>query len=400
MPKPSDKLLAGSPEPRIGVMIETGRSFSRGLIQGIAQYAKEHGPWQIILHEHHREAGVPKWLEDWDGDGLITRVYDPDLADFLAAAPYPVVDIAGSSGHPQIPSVQVDQKLMARSVAEFFLNAAFSSFAFCGYPGLRYSDEHQAAFLQELASRGFSASVYHAPDQRITHDLNQREEFNPEGSPELTEWVLSLPKRTAIFTCTDLRALQLQMCIKNAGKRIPEDISVLGLGDETVMCSLANPELSSVRHDSRTMAKLACHWMQNLIDQEDLAAPVPQNFTITERASTDAIASDDPLLVKAMRFIRANCHKTINAQSVLSHVERSRNTVETRFRNYLGRTVADEILRLRIERARLILTRTNLSIEQTAHSCGFATVAHFTRLFKKETSYTPGSYRSIYTLTQ
>lgn len=380
-------------------MIETTRSFSRGLIQGIAKYKKDNGPWQIILHEHHREVGVPKWLETWGGDGLITRVYDPDLADFLAAAPYPVVDIAGTARHEQIPSVQLDRKLMAQTVVDFYLNAAFSQFAFCGYPGLRYSDEHEEAFLQELDSRGFSALSYHAPGQRVTTDLNQREEFNPEGSPELSEWVLSLPKRTAIFTCTDIRALQLQMCIKRAGRRIPEDLSVLGLGDESVMCHLANPELSSVRHDSWSMAKLACQWLQDLMSKQPLAPSIPQNFTITDRASTDVIASDDPLLIKAMRFIRANCHKNINAQSVLTCVGRTRNTLEVRFRSHLGRTIAEEILRVQVERARLMLTRTNLSIEQTGYACGFASAAHFTRLFKKETSYTPGVYRSIHSQT-
>lgn len=378
-------------------MVETTRSFSRGLIQGIAKHEKENGPWQIVLHEHHREAGVPEWLKDWDGDGLITRIYDPDLANFLAAAPYPVVDIAGSARHEQIPSVQLDQNLMAQTVVDFFLNAAFTQFAFCGYPGLPYSDEHEEAFLQELESRGFSASTYHAPDQRVTNDLNQREEFNPEGSPELIEWVLSLPERTAIFACTDLRALQLQMCIKKAGRRIPEDLAVLGLGDESVMCSLANPELSSVRHGYGSMAKTACQWLQDLMDKQPIEPSIPQHFTIAERTSTDVIACDDPLLVKAMRFIRANCHKNINAQSVLLHVDRSRNTLEVRFRTHLGRTIAEEILRVQIERARQMLTRTNLTIEQTAHACGFASAAHFTRLFKKETSYTPGAFRNTYT---
>lgn len=399
MPSHTNTLSSEPKTPRIAVMIETTRSFSRALIQGIAKYEKEHGPWQIILHEHHREAGVPEWLKDWNGDGLITRVYDPDLADFLAAAPYPVVNLAGTARHELIPTIRIDQELMAKAAVDFFLNAAFSQFAFCGYPGLRYSDEHQEAFLQELNSRGLSASTYHAPDQRVTNDLNQREEFHPEGSPELIEWVLSLPERTAIFTCTDLRALQLQMCIKKAGRRIPEDLSVLGLGDESVMCNLANPELSSVRHDSIGMAKQACQRLENLMDKRSLAPPIPQNFTITERASTDVIACKDPLLVKAMRFIRANCHKNINAQDVLSHVGRSRNTLEVRFRKHLGRTMAEEILRVQIERARLMLTRTNLSIEQTGHACGFASTAHFTRLFKKETSYTPAVYRNIHTQT-
>jgi len=121
----------------------------------------------------------------------------------------------------------------------------------------------------------------------------------------------------------------------------------------------------------------------------------PQKARIVERGSTDVIATQDAVLVKTLRYIREQCHLPMNATDVLRHVGKSRNTVENKLRGQLGHSIAHEILRCRIERAKVLIEHTGMSMEQIAPASGFATASHFTRRFKQMTGQTPGTYREV-----
>jgi LacI family transcriptional regulator len=110
--------------------------------------------------------------------------------------------------------------------------------------------------------------------------------------------------------------------------------------------------------------------------------------------STDTIASDDKVLVKALRFIRDHAHERIDATRVIQHVGLARSSVETRFRSSLGRTIKSEITRARVNRAAILLRETTMNLDEIAHACGFATASHFLRIFKQVKGVTPGAFRS------
>ena len=131
-------------------MIESGRTFSRDLTTAIARISKAHPEWQLLLHEHHREEGVPAWLKTWSGDGLFARVHSEELEQFLAGVDYPTVNVAGIGSQRLLPLILPDENVVTEALADFFLNNAFTNFAFCGYPGVWYSDSRQAAFIKTL----------------------------------------------------------------------------------------------------------------------------------------------------------------------------------------------------------------------------------------------------------
>ncbi len=387
-----------SSSKRVAVMIETQRSFGRDLIRSIARFAKAGNHWRLVLHKP--QPGIPEWLRNWDGDGVIIPVYDHELAQFLAEAPFPSFNLCGSVSHSGIPEIGPDFQALAAAAVGFYLNAAFTSFAYCGYPGIWFSDLLQTAFMNELDRRRLTGNCYSTTPERAAEDLVQRENYSAESSPELTNWIRNLPPNTAILTCNDMRALQVLIAIGAAGRSVPEDLAVLGGGDDSVICELTEPSLSSLVYDAHSLATTACRELHHRMLPAAAPPPGPalsQVIHVSERASTDTTAVDDPILVSALRFIRTQCHTCIDAADILNHVKRSRNTVESRFRQYLGRTIAEEILRVRIERARILLERTTLTSEQVARACGFANGAHFTRRFKDATKVTPGEYRHIRT---
>ena len=382
--------------PTVALLVEMSRAYGRGLCRGIAAFARAHGEWNFVFQECDLRSGIPDWLSNWKGDGILCRLYDPEFAELMAKAPCPVVDIFGRIQHPDIPFLDTDADAVAEMSVRFFLNAAFDRFAYCGYPGLWFSDERGKAFSKHLKKLGFVPEVYQPPHLWESADVAARESLHVGGSPELELWIKSLPPRTAILACNDVRAQQLLAVAARVGRRVPDDLAVMGVDDDEVICELTNPRLTSIRPDTHGLGYTAAYWLQLLMQ----GAPLPRRsllippLGITERASTDVIASDDPLFVEAARFIRSNVKLGIDAKAVVGQIGCSRSTLEGRFRSLLGRSIKDEITRVRVMRARILLRETRMPVEQIASACGFATASHFSRIFKESEDITPGRFRS------
>lgn len=382
-------------QPTVALLIETSRAYGRGLCSGVAEYARTQGGWNFVLQERDLRGGIPDWLPAWRGDGIICRLSDSGLAEALSAAACPVIDLYGRIRHPSIPFLDTDARAVARMAARFFIDAAFDRFAFCGFPGLWFSDERCAAFVEQLRELGFGCDVYQAPPGVDLEDVAARESLHPEGSAHLASWVAALPEHCAILACNDVRAQQLLTVAGRVGRRIPEDLAVMGVDDDELICELTNPRLSSIRPDTGALGYHAAQWLDMLMQGRPLPARqlLLPPVRIHERASTDVIASGDPVFIRAVRFIRSHAGSGTDARVVVAAAGCSRNTLESRFRRLLGRSIRDEIIRVTIRRSCMLLLETQLTLGQVATACGFATASHFSRLFKQEMGVTPGEYR-------
>lgn len=382
--------------PTVALLVETSRAYGRGLCRGIASFAQAHGEWNFVIQEGDLRSGLPAWLPGWKGDGILCRLHHAEASEMLARAPCPVVDIFGRVRHPDIPFLDTDADAVAEMAVRFFLNAAFDRFAYCGYPGLWFSDERGSAFSKHLEKLGFAPEVYQPPLVWKSQDVAARESLHTAGSTELESWIRTLPPKTAILACNDVRAQQLLAVAARVGRKVPDDLAVMGVDDDEVICELTHPRLTSIRPDTHGLGYTAAYWLHLLMQ----GTPLPRRsllmppLGITERASTDVVASSDPLFVEAARFIRSNLKSGIDAKSVVSHVGCSRSTLEGRFRILLGRSIKGEITRVRLMRAKILLRETRLTVEQVANACGFATASHFSRVFKEFERITPGGFRS------
>lgn len=387
--------MPGHPQPTVALLIETSRAYGRGLCAGVAEFARNHGGWNFVLQERDLRVGVPEWLPGWKGDGILCRISDPALAELLSTSSCPVVDLYGGFRHPAIPSLDTDAAAVARMAARFFLDAAFDQFAFCGFPGLWFSDERCGAYVDHLREMGFSCHVYQTSDGWDSGDVALRESLHPAGSRLLEEWGASLPDHTAILACNDVRAQQLLTVARRIGRRIPEELAVMGVDDDELICELTNPRLTSIRPDTRSLGYHAAQWLDTLMHGKPLPARqlLLPPVLVNERASTDVIASTDPVFTRAIRYIRSHAGSATGVCSVVAAAGCSRSSLEMKFGMILGRSVHDEIIRVRIRRACVLLAETHLTLDQIATACGFATASHFSRVFKKLMEMTPGDYR-------
>ena len=200
-----------------------------------------------------------------------------------------------------------------------------------------------------------------------------------------------------MFCACDVYAIQVTNACRRRGIAVPAQIAVLGVDNDPVVCSVSFPPLSSVDLNSRRVGYEAAA----LLDRMMAGQPPPQKNILVEpsrvvtRESTDMMAVDDADVAQAVRLIREHACRGLRVKDVVEAVGVSRRVLQQRFRRILRRTPKEELMRVQIDRAGMLLTQTEMSVEQIAKCTGFAAPAYFIRAFRRETGVTPRVYRKI-----
>lgn len=373
--------------PRVALLIETSNAYARGLLTGIRKYVKVHGPWNVHLSEHSRGDRPPKWIADWDGDGVIARVENKQIARALADLSVPIVDLSSHRHLPNCPAVSTDDALIARQAFEHFAERGFRHFAFCGDARFAWSTARARHFDELVRQAGFNCDHYHSAEGE-----------NVDGDAEtdaIAEWLRHLPCPIAIFACYDARGQQVLEGCQRAGFSAPDQIAVLGVDNDELLCELAPVPLSSVIPDMQRTGWEAAELLSRLMKKEKVA-PVLHRIAplgVATRQSTDVTAVGDPHVARAARFIRDHACEGISVADVVAAVPLGRRLLEKRFRAFLGRTLNQEMTRVQMGRVKDLLVATDLSLAEIAERAGFKYVEYLTFAFKREFGKSPSAYR-------
>lgn len=381
---------------RVALILDVGKTYDRHVIHGIAKYVKTVGQWSLYV-EDDPLAKIPN-LNTWNGDGIIADFDDVTVAEAVSGLEIPVVGIGGGYGgyNPEmnIPYVATDNTAIAKLAANHLLERGFKSLAFCGYPRTSinvWSDERATAFEKYLEQEGFHCSVY-----RGRHRNPRRWNALMKG---LMEWLETLPKPVGIFAANDTRARHVLEASRRLKLRVPEDVAVLGVDNDELMCELAIPPLSSVVQGTDRLGYEAAALLDRLMDGQmpEQQKMVIEPVGITTRQSTDVMAVEDDLVAKAVRYIRQNANRRIQVTDVVKRLNVSRSTLDSRFRKLLGRSVHEEIQRVQINYAKDLLSNTTLSLKDVARQSGYNNIQYMTMVFRRELNVTPGEFRKKHT---
>ena len=240
------------PEQRkIILMMETSRAYGRSILRGIARYVRTHGSWVfhrsapfywgasearntleslfkleadgIILREQHNRDQMERVLSWWNGRPAVVSPYTEPF--------------------PGVPNILTDDQAIGRMAAEYLLHRGFRQYAYCGFGDAYYwSRERGRSFCNRVREAGFEVHGY---DQE-----RPRSRARPSWEAEqavLVDWLKSLPQPVGIMACNDDRSQYLLEACKLADLRVPEQIAIVGVGNDDLICDLAAPPLSSVR---------------------------------------------------------------------------------------------------------------------------------------------------------
>jgi LacI family transcriptional regulator len=194
---------------------------------------------------------------------------------------------------------------------------------------------------------------------------------------------------------TDIRGIQMLDACRRAGVAVPEEVAVVGVDNEELVCLLAYPPLSSVVPDAYRVgyesAALLDQMMKGLPVTEMLRSIPP--VSVATRQSSDVTAIANPCLASAMQFIRESACQGIGVDDVLAHLSVSRSVLQRLFRKELGQTILDAITAIRMQRVKQLLTETDLSLNDIADRAGFSYVEYLSTSFRHHTGQSPSSYR-------
>jgi LacI family transcriptional regulator len=376
---------------RVAVVIEASNAYARGLLAGIHAHVRAHEPWTVFLPEHGRGKPPLEALARWHGDGLIARIETPAIAKTVVglrkSQGLPVVDVSAARLVPEAPYVETDDAAIAEAAAEHFAERDFRQVAFLGDRRFRWSENRQQAFRAAAAARRMAVDVF-------------RHARGYDDDDAVEAWLSGLPKPVGLFCCYDIRGRQALDACRRAGIAVPDEVAVLGVDDDELLCGLASPPLSSVIPDAVGAGRLAAELLERLmrgdsLEREEWLLPP---IGISTRLSTDVLAIDDELVVAAVREIRERACRGLRVTGVVKALGTTRRVLETRFTKRIGHTPHEEILRVQFRRVEQLLRETDLPLAEIAARAGFRHTEYMTVAFRRRHGLPPSQWRKRHRL--
>ena len=380
----------------IGLIVERHWHYGRRLCEGIAACSREDGG---VALEFVDPDELPDAKRLRRHDGFIARVWDDSIAEPLRRSGRPVIDIYAGDSRPGFAVADQDSTLIGHLAAHHFIERRFTRFAFCGYSRQRFSVLLREAFAKALEDESFGCDAFE--DDTVTAEAFWRKIIQ-KGSVDLganrtalARWVRELEKPVGVFCAHDLVALDLVKVCAKAGIAVPEDVAVLGVDNDPLLCDFTNPTISSIDPNAFEVGRVALGNLLRWIEtgqRPDDAFSAPAG--LVARTSTDAFVTSARWLSDALAFIRRNVSRNINAAEVIASTGRSHTTVEKAFRDELGTSVRREIARVRMAEARRLLRDGRLPISEVAKRSGFSSTVYFTAAFSAAEGIPPLAFRN------
>ncbi|MBA4150765.1 MAG: DNA-binding transcriptional regulator [Verrucomicrobia bacterium] len=376
--------------PSIALCVDRSQGYGSTVLRGVAKYVETYGPWALFIDMRFSGDYAQNWLRQWKGDGILAYVEDARLARTLRNSSIPTVEMFGHRYDLGLPQVCPDNEGIGKLAAHHLLERKFRHFTFCGYSGRPFSGLRQKGFVETLEKAGFPCAVHlvprHAGVLKQWHSMQQL----------LVPWLVELPKPNGIMACSDRHAQRVLDACRRANISVPEEIAVIGSGNDEELCRLSNPPLTSVTYDIERAGFEAAQLLHQLLEgKKHETLPqilIPPNGIVT-RKSTDITAIDDQFVASTVRHIREHACNGLTVNEILSEFRISRSAFYGKFEKAMGRSPHDEILRVKLERARNLLTQTDLAIERIAEMSGFDNTEYLYVVFKRSLGMTPRQHR-------
>lgn len=381
--------------PHVLLMVETSIAYGRGILRGINRWQQTHRRWSMFLEQHELAAPPPAWLSRWRGDGVLCRVTTPDVARLLRAGGLPVIDL--NDLHEDLGFVHLwsDHRELGRLAADHLLERGFRTLAFCGFSDQRWSRLRLEGFAGRAAEAGLQVAVH------------ESDWFGPaapaweESQEMLRRWLVGLAPPVGIMACNDLRGQHVLDAARRGDLAIPEQVAVIGVDDDALLCELCDPPLSSVRPDPEEIGYRAAELLDGMMAGSRRGGRQPPAareirippLGVTTRQSTDILAVADADIAAVLRLIRERGCNGLTMQQVVAASGMSRSSLERKFRDVVGHTPQAEIRTVQIKRIRELLAETDLPLERIADLVGLSQASYLSHAFKRETGETPRDYR-------
>ena len=364
--------------PQVVLLLESSRGAGRALLRGFVNYARHHGPWALNWEPGGLNEIWPRLIR-LNAQAVFLR--DGKHIRKVLALGIPTVVVGHrNEDFSDVAHVVTDSEAAGRLAAEHLLGCGFKHFAFCGPSHIHWSAVRRNSFQGRLKRSGRKVHFFNAPAEG--YETSWKTVHSKMG-----RWLKSLPKPVGVMACNDDVAHHLVEACKTAGLHVPDQVGIIGVDNDELVCELSSPAISSVginfERAGYESARVLDAWMRR--GKKSRPARIDALAThVVPRLSTDILAVEDPHLLKALRFIRDHARENVRVADVSRAAGLSRRALENRFRLELGRSILQEIRRLRVDQIAQMLMETDLPVSDIARALGYENLQHIARYFRKE----------------
>lgn len=382
---------------RVALLIETSHEFGREVLRGIRDYEKTlANHWAFYLQPDGMRQSTPK-IGSWQCTGIIARLFNATNARFLLNGNLPLVLLdpytqptARRYDLSNIPYITTDTGEIVRMAFEHLCACGCRAFAFVHSAAETvWSTARGQGFVELAEQHGFACHVYGVP----LGSLSWEEEIRKLGA-----WIVRQPHGLGIFVAMDQRGRQVIEACREKGLRVPEDVLVLSVDNDPLLCEMCEPSLSSIALDAYRAGYEAAKILHALMDGHAVAPNtriLVKPTHVSRRQSTSSGFDQDVVVASARRFIYERLSdRALQVRDIAAHCGVSRRLLEMRFAPAVGHTLLQELTHVRMERARTLLLETPDTVADIAASCGFNDANYFTKAFRHHHGRSPQVYRA------
>ncbi len=380
---------------KILVLTDFASSYSRLMLEGMIRYSREVGPWTFIRMPLYYmmingETGVIDFAKKWHADAIIAQLRDVNI-ELLRELNIPIIVQNYHKRNSYISNLTGDYYGTGVMAADFYLEKGYQHFAFYGYENVIWSRERGLGFKERIEKKGLTCHLLENNNRGDTNEWIYNTEI-------IAQWLQSLPKPVALFACDDYYAQQIAETCNIFNISVPDDIAILGVDNDLLICNLSTPPLSSITLDVENGGYQTAKLLDRYIKKEIGEIPdiVINPLYIEERASTDKYAVTDPHIKILMDYIYQNYNNKISVPDLVDMVPLSRRVLEKKFKNLVGTSIYQYILNFRISRFTKLLLTTDLYLPDIAIQVGFDDYKNVSRIFRKYKSMSPAEYRKLH----
>jgi LacI family transcriptional regulator len=366
--------VRSAPKKRsVALLVDSVGSYGRGVIAGFAGYARRAG-WNVRFEPTWR-FDPQRRVDAIDSlDGILVQVTSRPSERQLLDSGIPAINCSNFVPDPTMPTVLPDDHAIGQLAAESFIMRGYKRFAYFGPSDVGFAQERLSAFTSSVQRVG--------PLSVCT-----TERTDP------LKWLGKLEKQTAVFACNDHFALELLNHCATLSIQVPADVAVLGVDNDSLFAALSKPTLSSVMIPALEVGNRAAELLDRSMNGQSVPsmtrlAPVG----VVSRESTATMPTSDDLVRQLCQHLAERFSKPIQIGQLAEQFSVSQRTIERRFFAATGRTLLDELHRLRIEEAKRLLLAGGLSIKQVALRSGYTDLSRFSENFRTQTGTTPTQF--------
>ena len=389
---------------RIGIVTTSRTTNANKILRGIARYSQLWGPWTLILNNLNDTSSVIAWTKSLKLDGLFVSSadYKLDHDAITSSLSIPIITMGQKPENDQIPYIISNSKEIAKISLQYLMGLNHKNLGVFTLTDYMRDRQRVKLFIKSAHDHGLEVDNYQDIDKTERSPIinfssyGEYEDSWQKEIQKIIKWLKKLPKPVAIFTSYDTASYVLAQIASENKMVIPDEISILGVGNDETICEISNPTLSSLAMNYETSGYNAAKFMEEMIlgkkqmKKHDIYV---EPLNVIERMSTNYCAVQNEDVAKALHHIRQNCNNPIQVDQVVKITTLSRRQLERTFKQVVGRSINAEISRNRLQKVADVLTYSETSIEKIAATYGFSTTSYMAQLFKKRYNMTPLAWR-------